>query len=302
MPTAGRWVACVIALAACVAPAPAAPHDRAYWEAIVDHDFAVPEGADPLELVLELSDLLGSPDSELRDTFGYGIPAAWIWRDRRIDPAGRRVLIERWTANLRRGIGESSTDATLLRSFSALDLSLLAALDDADPYLTREEFSGLLAAALAYLRDERDVRGWDPRVGWVHTTAHTADLLKFLARNRHLERGEQRAILDAVAAKLGAAGQVYVWGEDERLALTVASIVRREDFDAAAFDAWIAGLAGDAKRLWANPPGIDPDLFRAVENAKNVLKSLAIALAVQENPPPAVAAARDAVVRTVARM
>ena len=37
--------------------------------------------------------------------------------------------------------------------------------------------------ALAYLAAELDLRGIEPRVGWIHATAHTADLLKFLARN-----------------------------------------------------------------------------------------------------------------------
>jgi hypothetical protein len=34
-----------------------------------------------------------------------------------------------------------------------------------------------------YLRDERDLRGFDPKKGWMHATAHTADLLAELSRS-----------------------------------------------------------------------------------------------------------------------
>lgn len=62
----------------------------------------------------------------------------------------------------------------------------------------------------------RYLRGYLPDKGWLHSAAHTADLVRFLGRSRHLTVAEQKRILDVVAGKLEA--PVFVWGEDERLA------------------------------------------------------------------------------------
>ena len=45
----------------------AAPHDKAYWAAIVAARYAVPPDESPFALARELSGLLGSPDPELRN-------------------------------------------------------------------------------------------------------------------------------------------------------------------------------------------------------------------------------------------
>ncbi len=125
----------------------------------------------------------------------------------------------------------------LRRSFSALSLGVLAILDNEAPYLERDEFDGLLAAALEYLRNEKDVCSFDATMGWLHSVAHTADLLKFLARSRHLRVQQQGMVLSAITGKLRAVETVLVDGEDERLARAVLSIAARPDFDEAAFAA-----------------------------------------------------------------
>ena len=56
-----------------------------------------------------------------------------------------------------------------------------------------------------YLKDEQDVRGFDARLGWLHSVAHTADLLKFLARSPHLQVQEQAVVLKAIADQAGSA-------------------------------------------------------------------------------------------------
>jgi len=263
-----------------------------FWRQIKANDFAVPAGESPLELILELSDSLGSPDPEMRDGFGYEIPATWIYTRKLLGPAELRVLLGRWSANLRSGIGEAASDSVLLRSFSALDLSLLAAHDLQAPFLSPAEFETLLADALAYLRDERDVRGYAPPVGWRHSCAHTADLLKFLARSPHLKVADHARILDAVQAKVTRKGDpVYVWGEDERLARTLVSLVRRADFEPALLDPWLAAFAALHQKAWegASP---DPALLAADRNAVNLLRSLHTFLSQPTETAPSVAPVR----------
>ena len=274
--------------------------DRAFWQQIVDHDAKLPEGESAAGLIEELSRYLGSPDPTLRDTFAYSLSEAWIYRDQKLEPAELRERLAAWSSNLKSGIGEQGTDSVLLRSFSALELSLLAAYDLKAPYLTKPEFDALLAAALEYLAAERDVRGYDPQKGWMHSVAHTADLLNFLARNPHLAVADQARILSAIGSKIALTGPL-THGEDERLARAVLSLARRADFDGAAFRAWHTAYPAQQKALWSQTP-LDPARYAGLANAKHVLVSLYELLAQVKEPAPALAGARDELLATLGRL
>jgi hypothetical protein len=279
-------------------PAPAAParHAHAFWKGIVDHGYAVPAGESPAALIEELSGYLGSPDRQLRDDFAYAIPVHWIYFDKRLAPGELQALLQLWSANLEVGLGETGTDTVLLRSFSTLDLSILAALDNERPFLTDAEFQGLLALGLRYLAKERDVRGYDERVGWIHATAHTADLLKFLSRNTKLKSTDQKWIIEGIAAKLEGAGSVFTHGEDERLARALLSLARRPDFDPSSLLAWCRRLKA-AETSLLDAPVFDHDRFIALQNEKNSLKSLAVLLSAEKDLS---AAAREVVTSLLA--
>jgi hypothetical protein len=292
--------ALLAAHAAGAGAAPAPSRDRAFWRGIVQNRYQVPTGESADALVLELSEALGSPDPEMRDDFAYSIAAAWIYRDRRLSDGTLRRLLETWTDNLQTGLGRTGTDEVFRRSFSALALSILAALDNERPYLDEKEFAGLLSSALAYLAGEKDLRAFDVRTGWIHATAHTADLLKFLGRSPRLRAADQGRILEGVAEKVRNAGAVYTHGENERLAAAVLSLVLRPDFDAAAFGAFLATLAEPGAHLWDKGPLVDPGRYAATQNAKDLLRSLFVKLALR--PPPGPEAARGEVLKTLEKL
>ncbi len=280
---------------------PAAPtHDRAFWQKIVDNDAKLPEGESAAALIQELSQYLASPDPTLRDTYAYSLSEAWIYRDQKLSPAELRERLAVWSGNLKTGIGEQATDSVLLRSFSALELSLLAAYDLKAPYLGKAEFDALLAAAFEYFAAERDVRGYDPQKGWMHSVAHTADLLKFLARNPHLAAADQGRILSAIAEKIADTGPL-THGEDERLARAVLSLVRRADFDAAGFRAWHGAYPAQQKALWSQTP-LDAARYAGLLNAKHLLVSLYTLLAQVKEPTPAGARAREELLGTLGQL
>jgi Protein of unknown function (DUF2785) len=274
--------------------------DAAFWQRIVDTHYAVPEGESPPALMAELTGLLGSPDPKARDTFGYGIAAAWIYRDTKLSPVELRSLALDWAANLQRGLGSRGTDDVLRRSFSALDLSLLAALDLKQPFLAQADFDRLLSAALAYLAGEKDLRAYDERKGWIHATAHTADLLKFLARNDKLVVLDQQHIVEALEAKLRDADVAFTHGEDERVASALATLVTRPDAPPTLLDSWLGRLAKAGAELWRNEPLVDPGEYRSVQNQENTLKNLHVILSVRaiDKPLPDAAAAVDKKVLT----
>jgi hypothetical protein len=277
------------------------PRPKEYWDAIQRAGYAVPEGESAYELLVELSQHLDSRDSQLRDDLAYTIATNWILRNRLLRPDELRGLARLWTQNLSVGVGEVNTDTVLLRSFSALDLALIASLDNEAPFLDADEFAALLDAALAYLAAERDLRGWVEGVGWVHATAHTADLLKFLARSRHLEPAGQKRILTAVAVRMTETqGHVFTFGEDERLAATVVAVLAREDHDPEAFDAFLTQLA-EAPRALARAGRYDPALYAGAQNSKNLLRALHVFLAAAARSSPPLFDAGQAVLITLGR-
>jgi hypothetical protein len=271
--------------------AQAAGHEREFWRAIVKADYALPPNEQAGQLARELSSMLASPDPELRDEFGYSILAAWMFEKKLLDDQQVRGLMAEWTKNLDTGIGSTETDDVFRRSFSALMLSVAVARDNATPFLDAAEVRTLLGASLGYLSRERDVRGYDAEKGWMHSAAHTADLLKFLARSRHLPAGAQGELLDAIAAKLRNAPIVYAYGEDARFARAVLSIINRADFDRQAFDAWVQR----AKPAW--PKGQRPDaaLVRGNLNLSNLLAKLYVILSFQPQPADGARAALESV-------
>ena len=217
---------------ASIAVAPA--HSVEYWRAIAKADYAPPAEADVPALTNELLEMLASPDPELRDQIAYSALASWIYERKLLNAAALQPVTATLLGNLRVSLGSVGTDAVLRRSFSALILSVVVARDNADPVLDENEYRRILTATLAYLDAEKDTRGYDDTKGWMHSAAHTADLLKFLARSRYTTTADQAKMLDAITRKLNASS-VLIYGEDERFARAVLAVVNRKDFDGSGF-------------------------------------------------------------------
>ncbi len=275
-------LAATVSLAIPSARAADAPtHDKEFWRAVAKNEGKLPAGLQPRALAPELIDDLASTDAELRDGLAYDVLLLWIYKGA-LTPDEIRPLMSTLLANLRAGVGENDTDGVFRRSYSALILSLIVARNNEQPppFLTPEEYRILLDAALAYLADEKDERGFDPQKGWVHSVAHTADLLKFLARDPRLTPADQTRVLDGLRAKLHAATAAYTHGEDERLARVVIALARRDDLDKEALSTWVQGVTLDATFLETPTP----EGLRLTVNAHHLLTGLCAELSVDGRP------------------
>jgi hypothetical protein len=203
-----------------------------------------------------------------RDRRGDTHPA----RERRACRARCGVLAGDRRCRLRGARGRE----TLGRSFSLLDLSVLAAYDLKSPFMSQAAFEETLDVAIDSLARERDLRGFEPGKGWVHATAHAADLLKFLARSPRLTREAQGRVVAAVRVRLKGAGQVFVWGEDARLAATLLSVLRRPDVDPGVLRPWLSSLVTAQEQLWSGE--LDPAVYAGVRAQVNTLTHLAAML------------------------
>jgi len=241
-------------------------------------------GSRVFPLLRELSEYLGSRDPELRDDLAYSITTVWIKHQKQISTDELYFLLDDWQANLWTGIGETGNDGVLKRSFSALSLVALAERDLKMPFLGEERYRTFLANALAYLRDEHDLRGFDPTLGWIHATAHTADLLAALAANPLLKNEDQGRLLDAIARRLSSAHEIFTYGEQDRLSALAATIVGRKDFDAPSFHSWLSALDAADQKVWKDtPPHLE--LLQTFENDTYMLRGLAAYLSVNASDP-----------------
>jgi hypothetical protein len=231
-----------------------AMHNKEYWKKIAESRYVVPEGEKTFALAKELSANLKSSDSELRDDLAYSILATWILRPGVLNGDELLALEEEWRGNLRKGIGENGTDSIFGRSFSALCLSALAERELKMPFMGEERYRKVLEAALNYLRDEKDLRGFDAEKGWIHATAHTADLLAALAKHPSFTQQDQGAVLKAIGKRIETANTIFAFGEQDRLANAVAAIAERKDFVEAGFAEWVHQMDETDQAIWKDSP------------------------------------------------
>jgi hypothetical protein len=283
----------VVALAWHSSALSAQVHDLDFWRGWLRPDAPRPAAAELPGLVRELDALLISPDPVQRDEIAFSLFARWIHRDRCVALADRRWLLSRWQERLGDRIELDDPEVVAARSFAALSLSLLVALDNEVPFLTADEFAGLLAAATTYLMNEPDVRGLTESHGWLHSVAHTADLLKFLGRSRHLTSDQQAGVLAAIHTKLETVDVPLAHGEPERIARAVIALLLREDLVRPTARAWLATLRAP---MASEPSAVE--LHRA-HNRASLMAQLHLLLSAEVRDDATVAAARALVLEVL---
>lgn len=257
----------------CINSPAATPHDKQFWRTVLKQHAAVPEHESADALAHELSAMLASPDPELRDDLAYSILATWINRDSVLSAPTLISLTDEWRANLKSGLGETGTDSVLRRSFSALCLSEMARREAKAPFMGPERYHSLVKEATTYLQNERDLRGYDPTLHWIHAAAHTADLLAALANSPLLSTEEAAGILQSIQSRLATATEVFTQGEQDRLAVAVVFVIRRKDFDASTFAPWLAKLLSEDRDVWT---ATTPESLARYQNHSYFLQALTV--------------------------
>lgn len=258
--------------------------DKAFWQKIIDNDFPVPSNHTLEELTDKLLGYLGLIDSELRDDIGFLILANWI--DRGLYPPERlRQMISSLKQNLQLGLGAVDADSVFLRSFSILVLSVIVYHDNEKGFLSKQEIHDIVQTSTDYLVAEKDLRGYVIGKGWAHACAHTADIMRFLSRNRHVGEKELKQILRAVATKLTTlTDYVMVHGDEQRLARIVSASLRREVLQRDFWTSWVDNIVHRIQQQ--EKPHFDPQYNGAYTNAKNFLRALYIKLVLYDEPLP----------------
>lgn len=271
--------------------------DTAFWQGIVDADYAVPPTHTLADLTGELLALLGSTDAHLRDGLAYPILEAWISRSQYTTDE-IRAMIAQLTKNLTIGLGEQGTDTVFLRAFSALVLAEIIYHHNNEPFLTEADMRPILEQALAYYPAERDLRGYVAGPGWAHAVAHGADLLYVLAENSYLNVADLERIMQALATKIAPpVAHVYLYNEDQRITRAVLGALKRDLLSLDYLNTWLDGLTYYEGQklsfdgLLTGEPRLIPSEIgvHVLCNTRQFLSALYVHLTMDE-PGPAIAA------------
>ncbi|GAP12723.1 hypothetical protein LARV_00459 [Longilinea arvoryzae] len=235
------------------------------------NDFHCADPAAAAALVTDMLEHNGSLDSELRDDLIYSALATWVTVDDCLGEDALRLILQ--TAlddrHMFHRIGETGADSVFRRSFSVLLLPLILHRHRARPFLAPAEVAGIKDGVLRFLHEELDHRGFVEGPGWAHAVAHAADALEELARCPEMGAADLGELLAAVRAVICDPERIYAFGEEERLATAVLSILRRQILPDAALAEWVHAFA-DTVREVESPP--QKFILRA--NVKNFLQSL----------------------------
>lgn len=258
------------------ADCPPQGYDKARLEALKAGGWAMADGERDA-LALELADCLASPDPDLRDGLAYEGLDRWL-RGNQLKTETVLALGDRLQGELTAPQGEGYE-----RPFAALVLADVARVDRLTPIFTAERRASLVDAAVDYLTNIRDYRGFDDHDGWRHGVAHGADLMLQLALNPALGKPELTRIRDAVASQISPAGHFYIYGEGDRLAAPILYIAQRKVFTQDEWTAWLQAVASPAPLASWNDAFVRNDDLARVHNVNAFVRALYLNASLDSN-------------------
>ncbi|WP_112241367.1 DUF2785 domain-containing protein [Kribbella monticola] len=191
------------------------------WARVRADGFPVPTDRPLAELVGELSGMLRSPDPAVRDGQAYSTLATWI---------GKGVLS---TQQLRalgdEMVGRFGDEEIQARTFAPLILDSIVSAGVFEPAWV-PPFERWYVA-------EEDLRGYDPKLGWLHAMAHGSDLLGSLALVPAVEPVEMLRL--GIGRLLTPTDHVMQDLEDDRLGFALSAALTRPDLSAADATSWL---------------------------------------------------------------
>lgn len=215
-----------------------------FLRTIKDNSEAIPHGYSAIELLPELIAGLGSPEQEVRDSLCLQILSSWI-KDGYFTHHQLLGIAEHMIANLRIGIREEQGERVLLRSFSVLILSSILRHDVIECFLSATDLQRIMDAAIGYLHDERDWRGFIPGQGWSDALNHTMFIFQRLAAHPNMGIAELCRILDVITDRLIApAPGRFITTEGFQMAEVVITVLRRELLELEDMKKWLQTLEG----------------------------------------------------------
>lgn len=158
--------------------------------------------------------------------------------------------------------------SVLKRSFSLLQIAILLYVGHRDHIFTPEVVVEVYNTMLSYMKQETIFSGYDFEVGWMHSLAHTADVLAQLVLYPEINEQMMETIFYEIANLFMNERDSFVSDEDERMVTALMNALDRKVLSNKTVIAWVNSL-GDYER-----PTTYPEIYRKNINIKNLLRSL----------------------------
>lgn len=177
---------------------------------------------DKLHLATSLMNHIGELRSEVRDNLVY-VVLAHLFHDQHLNEEELTQYLKQLKSesHLFYDMHNKEQWSILKRSFSMLQLVILVYVHRRDHVIDVKEIDLLFDDFMSYLSQEKVFLGYDESVGWVHATAHGADLL---AQFMQLEICDEKKIIlmfDQMQMLVKQRNVIYTHNEDERLVKAV---------------------------------------------------------------------------------
>lgn len=254
--------------------------ESAFWEQVAADGHRVPSDRPLADLTTELTAMLGDPDPYPRTDLACATLIAWIGEgvyDDLLEGLGDGMA-----TGLVFGLGTTSSDTVFRRSSSARVITECIKRDTTARLVSPDTVMRWGDRVMSWFVRERDLRGYVPGKGWAHTLARGADALQALAGSPGMGRLELTVILDVLADRLIEPTEFRILhGEDDRLAATTMTLLRRDLLGSDVLDPWVARLADSATAH----PTLVGDPYVVTGNVQSFLRALHLHLALAPDPP-----------------
>lgn len=175
----------------------------------------------------QLLEVLGEPSEKLRDEIGWSTLSSYFRSS--LCPIEVRIpILELLISDkfLFFNIELGETNDSVKRSFTNLIIAdiLIGDLNNGNQ-LSSKIISQVAQKLCTYLKLEKDWRGYDQTLGWVHTLAHSADAFLALAEHPSNTQNTLIEILNSIINYIEKRGSApFMWQEDFRLGRAVSSL------------------------------------------------------------------------------
>lgn len=223
---------------------------------------------------------IGHENPEIRDELIYGLFCAGF--EKEMFSVFQAKEIARYLLEndlLLQGMDDGRMASTLKRSFAALTWAVLLYFDDKKNccyfrILSPEEREKVFQMSMEHIARERDATGYLAPYGWVHTIAHSSELLLSVVRHSHFQKEMSEAVLNAIAMMFKKQEKIFEDREEKRVGLVLREMLENKKLSVAQFRCWIEQMA---KHYEVDNLKEVKD-FRSKENVVNMLNCVLLSM------------------------
>jgi hypothetical protein len=195
---------------------------------------------DKLNLATSLMDYIGDLRSEVRDDLIY-VVLAHLFHDQHLNEEELTQFLKelKSESHLFYDMNNKEQWSILKRSFSILQLVILVYVHRRDHVIDVKDIDLLFDDFMNYLSQEKVFLGYDESVGWVHATAHSADLLAQFMQLETCDEKKLMLMFNQIQMLVKQRNEIYTHNEDERLVKAVIKGLDRNLLTQAFLTTWV---------------------------------------------------------------